>query len=296
MTSKTAAKKSSHAEETQIHYDQIRAGDLVVDHRVQRDHLKVSKLNKIRKNFNTSALGTLVVSRRPDGTYALLDGQHRWTVVLEECGDDFPLNCQVHTGLSLAHEAALFIDLNVQDAASPLDLHKARVTLGNPMAVAISEAVGRQGWQIGVGKGSISAIKALESLYDAGENWYTGYGQKLVEKAIYIVTEAWGHDNPKAVSQYILKAVGVFVLACEQWAEAEQKGSDYMDWEGLAFSMATTFKGGPASWLATARGYADNRASQTLQEAMCEELYRAYNKGRRERKLPGRFLTRYLTN
>ncbi|RSM59937.1 hypothetical protein DMH04_55110 [Kibdelosporangium aridum] len=266
----------------------VRAGDLTVDPRVQRDHLTQSKLAKIRDNYNRAALGTLQVSERPDGSLVILDGWHRWTIVSELEKDDFPLQCQLHTGLTLEQEAGLFVQFNQQEAANKLDLHKVRVTQGEPMAVAIDEAVHANGWAVGQGDGKIRAILALEKVYYTGEGLHEGHGKKLVADTLRVITTAWGRDDSKAVDQNILKAVGQFLFLVEKRWTDETTGRE-LDHDALAAAMAG-LKKGPAGWLAACRGQAEGSA-KTLRSVLLHELLTLYNKGRRTGRLPAALIT-----
>ena len=60
----------------------------------------------IVKNFDPAKLGVLVVSHRADGTYAVLDGQHR-LAALRRLGYD-AANCIVLEGMTIRQEADYF--------------------------------------------------------------------------------------------------------------------------------------------------------------------------------------------
>lgn len=274
-------------------YDQVRVGNLVVDHRVQRDHLNKSKLNAMREEFQPLGLNTILVSERDDGEMVIIDGQHRWTIAAEMLGEDFLMDCKVFTGLSLAEEAELFVLTNKnQQPANALDLHKANVTRGDEVSIAIERAALSQGWVVGSGRrsgegpGYIAAVKVLAEIYHLGEDWYEGHGPALVEDTLTVVTQAWGHDDPKAVNQYVLKAVGTFIYAVRKYVDETDRGDEYFDLEWLASRMkARLTKGGAKGWIEAMRSIVDG-SNWTLQQAMRHSLYDTYNHGKRARKLP----------
>lgn len=277
-------------------YDLIRVRDLHVDHRVQRDHLNRSKLNKMREEYKRWGLGTLVVSERADGEKVIIDGQHRWTIAEEIEGEDFELECKVYSGLTVAEEAELFVLTNKnQAAANPLDLHKANVTRGDKVAVTLSNAALSQGWIIGSGRrsgdgpGYIAAVKVLEDIYHLGEEWFEGGGAPLIEDTLAVVTQAWTDDD-KAVNQYILKAVGMFIWAVRRWVSESQRDDDFFDLEHLASNLQKNVKGGAKGWIEAMRNIADG-SELSLQDAMRASLYRMYNRGltSSSRKLPPQF-------
>jgi hypothetical protein len=278
----TGIKQQSHSS---VRYESVAAKLLSIDLRVQRDHLNKAKLQRMREKYDRLSLGTIVVSERADGSLIVLDGQHRWNLVAEIEGDDYELDCRIHSGLSLPEEAALFVNLNVQEAASPLDKHKARVTQGEPVAVAIDKAAVDSGWLVGTGKGRISAVKILEYLYYLGEEQFEDYGGELVAQTVRVVTKAWGTEDSQAVNRYILQAIGEFILAVEVWIAEEGKPSDYFEFDWLASNMNTYLKGGPKGWLTAQRGIAEG-SELTLQQAMRQSLYRTYQKSKRSAKLP----------
>jgi hypothetical protein len=267
-------------------YEQIPASKLDIDPRVQRDHINLTKLNKMRDEYNPLALGTLVVSERADGSMVILDGQHRWTLAREMAGEghDIEMDCRVHTGLTLEDEARLFVDLNRQQAASALDLHKARCTQKEPVALAITKAVASQGWTIGVGAGRVSAVKVLESIYYMGEEWQDGYGPTLISNTLFVLTETWGKERPKVVSQSILRAVAEFLLAVEIWMVARDK-PDHFSYDGLIDAMVKTFKGGPEGWINAEKIQAQGQGI-SVREALRRSMHRAYNKVNRSGRLP----------
>jgi hypothetical protein len=268
----------------------VPAGQLTVDPRVQRDHLTIAKVNKIREAFDKDALQTLQVSQREDGTLVILDGWHRWTVVMEmeDLGADFKLECKVHTGLTLQDEAKLFVLFNVQEAANKLDLHKARATQGDVVAVTIDEVVAKHGWEVGKGDGKIRAVVALEAIYYVGENHLDGFGSTHLSNSLGVVTDAWGRDDVKAVDQNILKAVSEFLISIEKhWVDPD-KGRE-LELEVLTTAMSG-LKHGPTGWLAACRGQADGSA-KSLRQILLGELLTLYNKGRRSGKVPAAVLS-----
>lgn len=270
--------------------EMLRVGDLLIDTRIQRDKILESTLNEIRQKYNREALRTFEVSRRDDGGLYLIDGQHRRKVVMEKDpeGADYMVKCVVHTGLTLEKEAELFVQLNKQRTANALDLHKARVTQGDEIALALDKIVDSHGWKIGTGAARrISAVKVLESLYYAGEDAFKEYedykhGPVLVDDTIGVITAAWGTDDPKAVSQNVLKAVGEFLLDIEVWVTKNRKDESFFDYDLLASAMHTEFKAGPGGWVGEQRGFA--RASgKSMREALRISLWELYNKKQRSK-------------
>lgn len=281
---KPSAGEAALPDNATTRYEKLPAVKLHIDHRVQRDHINLTKLNKMEEEFNKLALGTLVVSERADGTMVIIDGQHRWTLVRKLMGEDTELDCRVHTGLSLEDEARLFVDLNRQQSASALDLHKARCTQQEPVALAITAAVEERGWGIGTGPGKISAVKVLESIYYMGEEQWDGYGPTLISNTLYVLTETWGQERPKVTQQSILRAVAEFLLAVEIW-QMERDKEGYFNYDGLIDAMVKTFKGGPEGWINAEKIQAQGLGI-SVRSALRRSMARAYNKVNKTKKLP----------
>jgi hypothetical protein len=288
MTAKTAPKPAETSptqglvDEEGVSYQSLRVGDLEIDKRIQRDAIRESTLDRIRKTYNRRALNTLAVSQRANGKLFLVDGQHRKIVVTEKepDGKDALVPCKVYTGLNLQEEAKLFVELNNQEAANPLDKHKARVVQKDPVSLALRDAAQAYNWEIGSGNKRISAVRVLEDLYYAGESAFdnASYGPVLVENTIGVITGAWGNGDAKAMGQSILKAVGGLALDVEIWVAKEGKPDDFFDYDA-----------GPAGWVSAMKGQSQAAGkSLSLQGAMRRSLFDTYNKKQRKtsRKLP----------
>ena len=89
--------------------------------------LNMKNVAGIVKNFDPAKLGVLVVSHRADGTYAVLDGQHRLTA-LRRLGYD-AANCIVLEGMTIRQEADYFRRQN-ENKQSPHQRHVQRLAVG----------------------------------------------------------------------------------------------------------------------------------------------------------------------
>jgi hypothetical protein len=85
--------------------------------------LNRQRVHTIAEKFDPDAIGVLTVSVRPDGTYLLLDGQHR-LAALRQAGWDGQqkVPCDLRHGLSQVQEVALFVKLN--NTAKPKYIHR----------------------------------------------------------------------------------------------------------------------------------------------------------------------------
>jgi hypothetical protein len=87
-------------------------GDLLIDHEYQRP--EVSNLNtlNIAHNFSWSAFGALIVMKRQDGKYYVVDGQQR-LLAARKRGDIKTVPCRVTESNGIEHEARVFARANI---------------------------------------------------------------------------------------------------------------------------------------------------------------------------------------
>lgn len=248
----------------------LRAGQLMVDRGVQRS-LDTARAERIAADFDPAALGTFVVSHRDDGTYHIIDGQHRHAVVILKGGDEWDLRCEVHEGLTRAQEARMFRLLNNSRAVSVLEKFLVRVQEGDPVAVGINNGLAELGWTVTASKvnGTFVAVSAIEKPYRRAGN----RGPELLTWVISVITQAWGHDA-NGVRNEIVTGLAMLWL---RHAEA-------IDTVKLVNELAT-YGGGALNLVGRARSLRDFRGG-TIGDAMAEHLVNLINKGRRVNRLP----------
>jgi hypothetical protein len=159
-------------------------------------------------DFDEWAIGVLLLSRRPDGTLVILDGQHR-AAALRQVG--VPGNAKVvpafvYEGLSQTQEAHLFVGHNTTRTVSAWDKFKAFRTAGDPETVAIDRLVRSHGLQVASSSrdGQIGAVSALRSIYRLGEP-----NGQILDQTIRSLYTAW-QDISEAYGANIMKGVALF--------------------------------------------------------------------------------------
>jgi hypothetical protein len=162
---------------------EIPANELSIDLRVQRE-LDYRRVSKVAANWNDLMVGVLTVSERADGTKVVLDGQTRLMALRLVCGDpetNSPVLVQVHTGLTLQEEAAIFLEHNDRKSVTPLDRFRIALVAQEQWALDIADIAAVHGWYVQgapvpeevFGKARrFSAITAAEKIYklDEGES------------------------------------------------------------------------------------------------------------------------------
>lgn len=140
-----------------------------VDHAYQRPEDQ-ARAEKIARSFSWSKFGAIVVVPKPDGRYAILDGQHRAAAAkMHPMVDHLPavLMPSVH---GVTAEANSFIGLNAErKAVSGLELFHAKLAAGDEDAVTLDQVAQRAGVTVPRYPGSNNpgetiAVNAIQAL------------------------------------------------------------------------------------------------------------------------------------
>ena len=157
-----------------IYFAFIRASKLLISSAYQR-YICITTIKKA-KQFNYLLCQTLVIALRPDGSYVIIDGQHKAIMAILS-GEDLDLPCQIfkhESNATLAQcikiEAQLFEDLNTsRKNTSTLDKVRAGLSYNDEDAVAFQDnfvSIGVQAEGIGYDEGvEVQGwAKAVESI------------------------------------------------------------------------------------------------------------------------------------
>lgn len=224
--------------------------------------LRDSIVNKIVKEFEPVGLGNLLVSFR-DGRYWVFDGQHRLSA-LKIMGVK-TAECIVYTGMTYYDEAKAWDYFNTTKKATKLDKANSEFLRGEPLAVAINQAVEECGLMIDYKAanrdGAIRAYSAIESIYKK-------YGKARLQKTLRFLKETFGLSN-SVYRRSVLIGTTEFFVRYENNPKFNQKflekqlvknGIDVLN------NLATRNK---------------QQYNQTLDEAVVSALIELYNKGKK---------------
>lgn len=187
-----------------VKYQQIRPNDTTVDDAYQRE-LDERRAQVIAETFDPAIFGVPVLSRRNDGTLVRIDGQHRIHGAVTAGHGDETFLMEVHEGLSLKEEAALFLRLNgSRKGVGAIDRFKARLVAREPVAVEIQSVLKSVGCKIvrSQQRYGIQAIEAAEAAYHRGN---------LAETVRVLAT--WLDGDPQAFDKTFIRAVSAFLAA-----------------------------------------------------------------------------------
>lgn len=167
------------------------------------DKMKVSpvaqrKLNRARvdhllANLDLEQLGTPTVSER-DGSFFLIDGQHRIEALRDFGLGDQSLQCWTYEGLTEQQEADKFDQLNDVLAVHAFDRYSTRVTAGREVETDIDRIVKANGLVVSrdAVPGAISAVGTLTRVYRRSDGVTLG-------RALRIARDAFGDPGMEAV-------------------------------------------------------------------------------------------------
>ncbi len=189
----------------------LNPNEVSVDHRYQRE-LDINRVNSMIKSFDPRRVGVPVVSKRLDGSYWALDAQHRLAAIKGAGFGDESILMEVHHGLSLAEEAAMFLLLNKdRTAVKVIYKFKARLEAKEPIALEIQSILKRVGCKISRSPqpGGVMAVQAVECAHRAGN----------LEKTMRILF-AWLDGDSEAFHEKLIRAMSAFLVEAPEADEA----------------------------------------------------------------------------
>ena len=244
------------------------ASTLAIDHSYQRDTTK-AHYRRIARDLDFDSLGIFVVSARGDGSFVVVDGQHRLMALREQQVDEWEVLCRVYSDLNREQEASLYRTLNRTRKTSAWDDFKAGLVEGDKDCLAIKRIAHRTGWKVcnQVGDNKVCCISTLRTIFAKKG------GALALEHSLQDARAAWG-GSPIGVEKTVLQGLSV--------VHSTYDGA--LDRPALVQKLSK-IKGGPAGILGTARQLKEIRPESLFR--LCSwVIVQNYNKGRRQSQLP----------
>jgi hypothetical protein len=161
---------------------------------IARDHV-----NRIIREFDPLAIGTPYVSKRDDGSYWCIDGQHRLAALVEMGRGHIQIPCVVFTGLSVGEEADKFFMQSRVRRMHSIDLFKARLFAGDDTALLIQQVANKYGFRITNEGRSGDVLQAPATL----ERILTVYGKDRLDLVLLLTASIWLQDRTSVPSYLI---------------------------------------------------------------------------------------------
>lgn len=194
---------------------------------------RTSHARQILKEFDWNIIGKPIVSKRKDGRYAILDGQHRIWAINQRMekyiatDDDayfspeqeILISVEMHEDLTLDEEARIHTAWNIgQSKMTQLDIFKSEVVGKLPDAIAIRQMLDRHEVTLGsqAKKGNLSCIQTVRKLH--------GISPKVLDKTFWVLRLAWGNKSPQPDAPYYTETLNaVFYLLCSAILDSKVK-------------------------------------------------------------------------
>jgi hypothetical protein len=210
-TRKTATKKMAAPTAWPFSVQAVKLSDMFIDFGYQRETRgQFVVTNASDDTFRPDLVHVLTLSKRADGRYAIVDGGHRYLMLMERGIAEW--TAVVYENLSYDDEADLFVELNFRrNSVRPYERHRAMIEAKVPMALALRACAEDEGFVIAAsanGENAIGAISSLEEVFlvakhEAGttfqrhvevRKWITTSeteGPDLLRKTLASLREAW---------------------------------------------------------------------------------------------------------
>jgi hypothetical protein len=224
--------------------------------------------------FDPEQLGYIVVNRRSDGHYYVIDGQHRVELLRAVGWGDQQIQCECFDGQTQPQEAALFLRRNDRKSVRPYDKFRVAVTAGEDIPCDIDRIVRHQGLTISdqATEGHVVAVAALQRVYTGAGIASPKDGPAALARTLRTLQRAWG-KGASAYQGHIIGGLGMVQL----------RYNGKLDQDALADKLAP-FAGGAPGLLGKAKAVADMRG-RPLHHCVAAVIVDAYNRGRRNGKV-----------
>ncbi len=169
---------------------------------------------RIVRNFDLNLLMPLVVNRRVDGSYWVIDGGHRLKALRQLGWTE--VDVWLYEGLSREQEAGLYASQQRdRRGVSAVNLAKAEIVKGQEDAVGVARILDRHGfsleterdyprYQDGAWVGNVVAVATIRNLYQSA-------GEAILDQVVATLDAVWGKTQPKAYGASIL--IGLTALS-----------------------------------------------------------------------------------
>jgi hypothetical protein len=200
----------------------IDTDQLVIDPKYQRPVREDGRksIRRIVENFDWAYFSPCIVSQRPNGKYAVIDGQHRAIAARTHGGID-KIPCLVISGNENT-EARAFAIINGQvTSVMSTQIYYARLAGKEPRAVKVDRVC--QAAEVKVLKTPTGGYKVGETLaIGTLEQCLDRYGEETLVPALQIITQT-DHGNPGYLRSAVILAFCEFLNDNPKWRDAGEK-------------------------------------------------------------------------
>lgn len=180
-----------------------------VDSNYQRE-IKPRLVEKILARFSWSKFGAVVLSRQEDGSFTIVEGQHRWKAAsLHPHIEAVPAVIVSHK--DVAAEADSFLAINRDRmAVTSVEQYWAGLTAGDDNAIAISKVLQSAGCDVVPAQGHYRPN--LTNSISAIDRCLKRYGHGATRRALLVIRAAWPNDE-KSLRGTLITALARIIRA-----------------------------------------------------------------------------------
>jgi hypothetical protein len=160
------------------------------------------------EHWDWNAARTLLVNQRPDGTYWLVDGQHRTLAARQKFGGDVEFFCYLTHVPGPAEEAQLYERVSDgHSRLSPAVLFRGRLTRREPIAVDIDRIAQEEGFALAlVGRAESEFQLTIPAVLD---RIYKRDGAERLRAILRFTKRAWS-GQPAFASSHVVTGLAKF--------------------------------------------------------------------------------------
>lgn len=178
-------------------HKRFRPSELTIVFAVQREAID-AWVRSLSRQFDIEAIGDIHVSKRSDGTLAVVDGQHRILALRQLGYDDLGVWCHVYEDKTPEEECDLFLKLNNRRNVTAADKFRIGVGAGLEDCVAINSLLRERGLAVTgeaqrIGASPISCAATLRSYWSKAQRERTG--PQALAGALDVALAAWGPEG-----------------------------------------------------------------------------------------------------
>ena len=168
--------------------------------------------------WDWDAFRTLLVNQRPDGSYWLVDGQHRVLAIREKFGRDLVVWCYVVHLPGPEQEAELYERVSgSHNKLNPTVLFRGRLTRREPIAVDIDRIVQDEGYALALlGKPESEYQLAIPAVLD---RIYKQHGPERLREILAFCRDCWGGQRGFSSSHCVTGVAKLYEYFsdCKAW-------------------------------------------------------------------------------
>lgn len=220
----------------------------------------------IKENFDERAVGRIIVSMRPDGRFAIIDGNNRVEAARALGYRTMP--CIVFIDLTTDEEAHLFSLYNNTRRTTALNRMKAALAAKDPAALSIERTLRQNGFEFAFSGPGVKKVACAKALSDV----YANYGVETLANVARVLAAGFGADAKRVMTDQTVIGATAFWIRYGA-AVKEARLVEVMNGSDPITLAAEGKKLGVAYGESSATGF--GRALRTL-----------YNKGLRTNQLP----------